>query len=35
VEAEDDTNVVINYFLDDVLQSTQYGSDFVGAALWL
>lgn len=35
VEAEDSSNVVINYFLDGTLQSTQVGSDFVGSALWL
>lgn len=35
VQAEDSSNVVINYFLDGELMSTQVGSDFVGSALWL
>jgi len=32
---DDGSTVAIQYFLDGTLMSTQYGSDFIGAALWL
>lgn len=35
IRAENDADIMVKYFLDDVEVTTQYGADYVGKPLYL